>query len=779
MTARSGASPKTLVDAMQASFEISLRAPEGVTDPVALLWTDADGQWRPLLAPLRNALPHLYMLGAYHPDAREGPVIWLKCVVDRTLPQVSPPPGTIPILYLPDVSRQDLRAGGDCPKYLQPLIELQYRGTMWHQRNGRDWTVEAFLTSDHGLGLDIASDTQTRQAMIRALPLLATEPVDGLRGRRLDADDFDKLVIGDPIRDLLSWLNAPKAFESRCDAGRWKTFREICFREFAFDPEQDGPTAAADALLNGDGKWDEVWQRFRDAPQVYAGLSQLLRQTHPRHLLVEPSRRPDVNEEQEERLRRELGALVSLPQSDACARVIALEEEHKERRGWVWMQLGESPLATALEPLTRLAQLVRTALGGTSPEAIAADYALKGWRCDRAALEALSIAALYAESALVARVVRTLYEPWLDKSARRFQELMTAVGVDPHKLAAGVSAEKDTCILFVDGLRFDVGCILQEQLEARGLHVRLTHRIAPLPTVTATAKPVASPAHAAFTGGPDSADFTPLLSRSQQPVTAARLRDEMARQGVEVIASDEVRLATGAEEGGWAEVGNFDKLGHVLGATVVREMKIEVEVIAERVTGLLSAGWLRIRVVTDHGWLVLPGGLPKIELPPYLVATKWNRCASVRGESTPAVPTYPWYWNEHLRIASPPGIGAFIANAEYAHGGLSLQECVIPEMIVERGEEPARAQIASISWRGMRCHVTVHTTAAGVRVDLRLNWRLAASSIVAAVKDLDRSGEANLVVSDDKHEGAGASIVALDRTGQVLDYKPTTVGEDS
>ena len=100
-------------------------------------------------------------------------------------------------------------------------------------------------------------------------------------------------------------------------------------------------------------------------------------------------------------------------------------------------------------------------------------------------------------------------------------------------------------------------------------------------------------------------------------------------------------------------------------------------------------------------------------------------------------------------------------------------------MIVERGEEPARAQIASISWRGMRCHVTVHTTAAGVRVDLRLNWRLAASSIVAAVKDLDRSGEANLVVSDDKHEGAGASIVALDRTGQVLDYKPTTVGEDS
>ena len=47
----------------------------------------------------------------------------------------------------------------------------------------------------------------------------------------------------------------------------------------------------------------------------------------------------------------------------------------------------------------------------------------------------------------------------------------------------------------------------------------------------------------------------------------------------------------------------------------------------------------------------------------------------------------PWHWNPVLRIASPPGIGAFVANTEYAHGGVSLQECVIPELIVERGEE--------------------------------------------------------------------------------------------
>lgn len=37
---------------------------------------------------------------------------------------------------------------------------------------------------------------------LRALPLLAAEPVAGLRGRRLETDDFDRLAIGDPVRLL-------------------------------------------------------------------------------------------------------------------------------------------------------------------------------------------------------------------------------------------------------------------------------------------------------------------------------------------------------------------------------------------------------------------------------------------------------------------------------------------------------------------------------------------------------------------------------------------------
>jgi hypothetical protein len=63
--------------------------------------------------------------------------------------------------------------------------------------------VEAFLTSRAGgLGLDVACDAATREAMQRALTELAITPVQALRGRRRDAEDFDRLFSDDPVKDL-------------------------------------------------------------------------------------------------------------------------------------------------------------------------------------------------------------------------------------------------------------------------------------------------------------------------------------------------------------------------------------------------------------------------------------------------------------------------------------------------------------------------------------------------------------------------------------------------
>ena len=251
----------------------------------------------------------------------------------------------------------------------------------------------------------------------------------------------------------------------------------------------------------------------------------------------------------------------------------------------------------------------------------------------------------------------------------------------------------------------------------------------------------------------------------------------MASQGVETLDFDETRIPAGSDAGGWAECGLIDSIGHSLQGELVHQLKSEIEKVADRVVTLLDSGWRRVRVVTDHGWLLLPDGLPKVELPAYLTETKWARCAVVKGSSEVAVPTFPWYWNENVRIVSPPGIACFRAGERYTHGGVSPQECVVPDLVIERGVEASFASIQSVQWRGMRCKVRVETNDPGFQIDLRTNWKQAATSIVAAAKPVGSSGEVSLAVVDDKYEGAAASVVVLDAGGKVVVSQTTCVGE--
>ena len=103
----------------------------------------------------------------------------------------------------------------------------------------------------------------------------------------------------------------------------------------------------------------------------------------------------------------------------------------------------------------------------------------------------------------------------------------------------------------------------------------------------------------------------------------------------------------------------------------------------------------------------------------------------------------------------------------------------MPELIIERGGAFTAASITAISWRGMRCRVSVTTNDPLVRIDLRLNWRQPTTSIAASPKEVGPAGEASLAVADDSHEGAAATVVIVDTAGNVLDRKPTTVGETS
>jgi hypothetical protein len=205
--------------------------------------------------------------------------------------------------------------------------------------------------------------------------------------------------------------------------------------------------------------------------------------------------------------------------------------------------------------------------------------------------------------------------------------------------------------------------------------------------------------------------------------------------------------------------------------------------IVERITELNEAGWARFRIVTDHGWLLVPGGLPKTELSKFETETRWGRCAVLKDNAHGTDLTFGWDWCKEVQIAFAPGIGNFIAGAEYAHGGLTLQECLVPILDVVAASSPValvKADIAKVVWSGMRCRVEV-TAETGVdvsalRVDIRTKAALQESSLLPAPKSLV-GGKASLAVEDDSKEGTAAFVVVLDAAGKLVQKKPTTVGE--
>jgi len=64
--------------------------------------------------------------------------------------------------------------------------------------------------------------------------------VEKSKVRPLDSHDFDKLIVVDPVDDLLTWLSDPPGTRRRWEPGRWEALCSRCKTEYAFDPNKDG-----------------------------------------------------------------------------------------------------------------------------------------------------------------------------------------------------------------------------------------------------------------------------------------------------------------------------------------------------------------------------------------------------------------------------------------------------------------------------------------------------------------------------------------------------------
>lgn len=777
------AQPATILSALVAALADAGKVNGSVqTEPAVVLWTDAEQQWGPVLAQLRHCMGGLLTFGDYSPEVLKGPAIWLKCAVAGSLPE-SPARLTPPVIYLPGVSRSDLRAIESCPRGLQPLAELQYRGAFWTQANGKDWTLNAFLASKTGgLGLDVSQDRATQEALTQALSagVLLDCRLDELKGRAVNAEWLVGLMAPNPTRDLLQWMNAPEPTRHQWGDVLWDVFTKRCKSDFGFDPVADGVLVAAERLAKGEGKWAAVAVLYRDSFASFPNVYPLLAKVQPPQMGLFPDQEqlagyPQANEEGENTLRYALAACASMDAAQARAAVSAAEKEHGLRRGWLWSRMGRSPLVAALEHLAEVAQRSAALPFGQTPAELAASYQQSGWQVDQAALKSLGCVQAKNDVEPVSAALRAMYLPWLEESALRLQEAVKAGGGLKALPTQDTGTLPDgTCTVFVDGLRYDVARLLEQRLSSWGT-TSLEAKWTSMPSVTASGKAWCSPVAGFISGTGDDVDFEPRVAADGKPLSAHNFRKLLAEQGVAPLEKHETGNPLGRV---WTEAGDLDHYGHEHGIRLARDMSTQLDQVVERIAELADAGWKRIRVVTDHGWLLVPGGLPKSELAKHQAETRWGRCAVLKDSAYGTPLTFGWDWCKDVQVAYAPGVTNFMAGADYAHGGISLQECLVPVLQLEcAGATGADASVTiqSVSWKGLRCTVVVGGASAGQRVDIRTKAALASSSL-AASKPLD-GGKASLAVADDEQMGAAAVVVVLGPDGEVLQKQATTVGE--
>jgi hypothetical protein len=257
--------------------------------------------------------------------------------------------------------------------------------------------------------------------------------------------------------------------------------------------------------------------------------------------------------------------------------------------------------------------------------------------------------------------LRAVYLPWLENTARHLQQLILQNGNSIAKRAKPIEPAAGRLVLFADGLRMDVARQLAGKLAANNVEFTKDWEWSTIPSVTATAKPAGSLMADAVQGGEAGDQLSTRLVSTSQLLTQERFIAALKERGWQFLGSGETGDPSGSA---WTEAGALDKRGHNEGWKLARSIDAEVRDLVSRIITLVKVGWTEVIVVTDHGWLLLPGGLPKVELKSFLAEHRWGRCAALKSDAQTDAMAFNWYWNPAIRIASPPGVGCFRASME-------------------------------------------------------------------------------------------------------------------
>lgn len=744
--------------------------------PEVILWPDPENQWFDVIEVLQESIPHLLIYGNFEPSKKQGPAIWLKCMIAKVLPEANWDVDAIPIIYLPGVAKSDLRNVENAVFNFQPLLEYQYTGTLFIQENGREWSILAFVENPiNGLGIKVVKDNTTKDALKKTLPSIFQDREVLANKTIIDADYLNNQLFPDIIPTILKWMCKGDVLLNTMDAGKGEVFTNLCKSQYEFEPDHKNIKTIAEKLGSQKNSWKYVWQLYATAPHKYPEIEGLLRFAKPADLGIGVFALPDeswpqVNEQKEEALAQALTKAAKQDAVKALATLQDLEKEHSVRRNWVWFELGKSPMADALHYLAQMAAKANETFSSSSIEAIKNYYTTHGYSVDQFMRKALAAVKSEKDKTIVKSIIHLFYQPWLENITNKFQKLVE----QNASIFTTQNAVKETesFVLFVDAFRYELAEEFCKRLAKYKLKVSLQAGWSAIPSLTPTAKPNVSPIATAISIQSGIAEFRPQLQNGKDLLTPV-FRDALKTADFKLVTSANDIQGEGKY---WQEIGDIDTKGHEEQADMVKRIEELFDQVQEAMDVAFERGIKRIKIVTDHGWLLLPGGLPKTQLNAGLTETRWGRCALIKEGATTDLLHLPWRWNPSIYIAYAPGISFFKVNEEYAHGGISIHECLVPTLIIENPNVlNIEAEVKVVKWVNLKCTIQTSDVPDGYSVDIRTKYNDAKTSIVLSKSKTLKGNTATLMV-DDEAESQAATIVLLDENERILDKKPTTVG---
>lgn len=411
---------------------------------------------------------------------------------------------------------------------------------------------------------------------------------------------------------------------------------------------------------------------------------------------------------------QEMNQINDKPEAIAFARNYA--NEFQERAHGFWAREGDLPGWLVLAQMSETIRLARSAMNELN-QAMAADsmidrYVQEWWQVDssyRRFRTQLDQGTEHLDAAL--KWTSRIYNEFLEAVNERF---VTTVSQNQQWPPGGYSLGREgiwnqrdsglRALVMVDALRYELARELAERLEMKPDQIEAG--LSPLPSIT----PLGMAALL-----PDWSNFKVDFIGNDWVITAPGKSDNLARKDKRVAWLEEQLGSTAIfdldqwlttpinqvdKNKKWLIITStsVDAIGENAGAVVLHTFDSLLARLEQGVRRLMACGCTEIHIATDHGFLLREAiqDSDKVEAKAESILKKHERYLIGRDLPPTELPHLPVSGITDLQAWFPRGIGCFTTPGpyNYMHGGLALQETIIPHLHIR--QSPAE-KLAGVS----------------------------------------------------------------------------------